>query len=235
MMHQHIHMHGILAPKFAWIDSVFPYVLDPLVGHTWNSYYYHHVKHHHVENNGPGDLSSTIQYQRDSAFDFFCYFLRFFMCIWAELPLYFLKKGRYAMAAKGVAGDAGTFVMIALLATYVNLRATTFVFMIPLLALRLGLMIGNWGQHAFVDEVDPDSDYRSSITLIDVAVSLLSFMVRRSALILIVASVQPLLLQRRLPHLSPSQPSPSLARSSSVLPLAKAHLRQRASSRLLQY
>ena len=32
-------------------------------------------------------------------------------------------------------------------------------------------MVGNWGQHAFVDEVDPNSDYRSSITLIDVQVS----------------------------------------------------------------
>ena len=29
-------------------------------------------------------------------------------------------------------------------------------------------MIGNWGQHAFVDEAEPDSDFRSSITLIDV-------------------------------------------------------------------
>jgi len=38
----------------------------------------------------------------------------------------------------------------------------------PFLLLRLGLMVGNWGQHAFVDEVDPDSDFRSSITLIDV-------------------------------------------------------------------
>jgi len=35
--------------------------------------------------------------------------------------------------------------------------------------MRIGLMIGNWGQHAFVDEVEPDSDFRSSITLIDVA------------------------------------------------------------------
>ena len=31
-------------------------------------------------------------------------------------------------------------------------------------------MIGNWGQHALVDEVEPDSDFRSSITLVDVPV-----------------------------------------------------------------
>jgi hypothetical protein len=52
-----------------------------------------------------------------------------------------------------------------------NFRATLFVFLLPLLVLRIALMVGNWGQHAIVDEHDPDSDFRSSITLIDVAVS----------------------------------------------------------------
>ena len=47
-----------------------------------------------------------------------------------------------------------------------------FVFVAPLVMIRAGLMIGNWGQHALVDEVEPDSDFRSSITLLDVAVSL---------------------------------------------------------------
>lgn len=33
------------------------------------------------------------------------------------------------------------------------------------------MAVGNWGQHAFIDRDDPDSDFRSSITLIDVSVS----------------------------------------------------------------
>lgn len=33
------------------------------------------------------------------------------------------------------------------------------------------MAVGNWGQHAFIDREDPDSDFRSSITLIDVSVS----------------------------------------------------------------
>ena len=52
----------------------------------------------------------------------------------------------------------------------VNTRAAIFVLVIPFVLLRLGLMVGNWGQHALVDEVEPDSDFRSSITLIDVPV-----------------------------------------------------------------
>lgn len=39
MMHQHIHGRGILNKSYALFDLVFPYLLDPLMGHTWNSYF----------------------------------------------------------------------------------------------------------------------------------------------------------------------------------------------------
>lgn len=52
MMHNHIHNNGVLAKHAYWLDFSFPYLLEPLMGHTWDSYYYHHVKHHHVEGNG---------------------------------------------------------------------------------------------------------------------------------------------------------------------------------------
>ncbi|KAK1144066.1 hypothetical protein N8T08_005728 [Aspergillus melleus] len=171
MMHQHIHMGGILrrSPGLAWFDKLFPYVTDPLMGHTWNTYYYHHVKHHHVEGNGPDDLSSTIRYQRDELVDFLCYVGRFYFFIWLELPLYFFRKGKINMAVKAALCECLNYAAIYLLWTYVAWRPTLFVFLLPLLQLRFGLMVGNWGQHAFVDEVDPNSDFRSSITLIDVA------------------------------------------------------------------
>ncbi|KAJ9613489.1 hypothetical protein H2200_003431 [Cladophialophora chaetospira] len=169
MMHQHIHMRGILAKEYGWFDHAFPYITDPLHGHTWNSYYHHHVKHHHIEGNGPEDLSSTIRLQRDSVPDFLYYVGRFFFFVWLDLPLYFIKKGKTAMAMKTAFFELSNYAFIYFMARYVNFRASIFVFMIPLLMMRIGLMIGNWGQHAFVDEVDPDSDFRSSITLIDVA------------------------------------------------------------------
>jgi hypothetical protein len=171
MMHQHIHMRGILNKKYVLIDRVFPYITDPLMGHTWNSYFYHHVKHHHVEGNGPDDLSSTLRYQRDSLPDFLHYIGRFFFFVWLDLPLYFLRKGRYANAAKVAFFELGNYATLYFLTRYVNAKATTFVFLLPLLVIRIGLMVGNWGQHALVDDVDPNSDFRSSITLIDVAVS----------------------------------------------------------------
>ncbi|KAF2132312.1 hypothetical protein P153DRAFT_429470 [Dothidotthia symphoricarpi CBS 119687] len=169
LMHQHIHMRGVLNKKYALIDAVFPYVLDPLMGHTWNSYFFHHVKHHHVEGNGPNDLSSTIRYQRDDIWDFLRYVGRFYVLVWFDLPRYFLRTNKKGLAFKTGVFELGTYAFIYTMFTYVNARAATFVFVLPLAFMRLALMSGNWGQHAFVDEVEPDSDFRSSITLIDVA------------------------------------------------------------------
>lgn len=171
MKHQHIHMNGVLAPRYWVFDTLFPYLLDPMLGHTWNSYYYHHIKHHHVEGNGENDLSTTMFYDRDSVFDFACYVGRFIFLIWLELPLYFYRKGQLRYACKAAFWELGNYATIYLLYNYVNPRATLFVLILPLTVMRCGLMVGNWGQHAFVDPIDPDSDYRSSITLIDVPVS----------------------------------------------------------------
>jgi hypothetical protein len=169
LLHNHIHNNGVLSKKYAVFDFIFPYILEPLMGHTWDSYYYHHVKHHHVEGNGPDDLSSTLRYQRDSIIDFLAYEARFLALCWAELPLYFLRKGKYTLAFKSGFSELSSYLFMYLM-TYWKFRPALFVLILPFCLLRLVLMIGNWGQHALVDEADPNSDLRSSITLIDVPV-----------------------------------------------------------------
>lgn len=171
LMHNHIHNRGVLAKGWWWLDLTFPYILEPLMGHTWDSYYYHHVKHHHVEGNGPDDLSSTIRYQRDDIWNFLHYVARFMFFIWLELPLYFYGKNKPGLAMKSGQSELASMAFLYYMTAHVNSRASTFVLIIPFVLLRLGLMIGNWGQHALVDELEPDSDFRSSITLIDVPVS----------------------------------------------------------------
>lgn len=169
MLHNHIHNNGLLRKQYAWFDLTWPYILEPLMGHTWDSYYYHHVKHHHVESNGPDDLSSTIRYQRDELWDFCLYVGRFVAFIWIELPLYFVKKRKIAIAAKVACNELFSYLFIYLLAR-AKFYPTLFVLIIPLIQMRIGLMVGNFGQHALVDDIEPSSDFRSSITLIDVPV-----------------------------------------------------------------
>ncbi|KAL6916586.1 hypothetical protein FSST1_008081 [Fusarium sambucinum] len=167
LMHQHIHMRGVLNKRFALFDNLFPYITDPLMGHTWNSYFYHHVKHHHVEGNGPNDLSSTIRYQRDSILHLLHYIGKFLFFVWFELPLYFIRNGKTMTGFKAAFWELSNYAFLVTMFC-LNRNATICVFLMPLGLMRLGMMMGNWGQHAFVDEHEPDSDYRSSITVIDV-------------------------------------------------------------------
>lgn len=169
MLHNHIHNNGLLKRRYAWFDNTWPYILEPLMGHTWDSYYYHHVKHHHVEGNGPEDLSTTIRYQRDEVTEFLKYVGRFIAFIWIELPLYFFRKRKPALAVKCAASELASMLFIYVMACK-NFYPTLFVLIIPFFLMRIGLMVGNYGQHALVDDIDPASDFRSSITLIDVPV-----------------------------------------------------------------
>jgi len=220
LKHQHIHQRGVLAKRFGAIDNLFPYAMDLFMGHTWNSYFYHHVKHHHVEGNGPDDMSSTIRYQRDSVVDFSIYIGRFLFFVWVDLPRYFLTKGKYVLGAKAAFWELGAYAFYYSM-FQINSRAASFVFLVPLCVMRIAMMVGNWGQHAFVDADEPDSDYRSSITVIDVPVRfpLLDFYLG----LLFLQNVtpadmsnsplleQPILLQRRVPYLAPPQPDAALA------------------------
>ena len=174
MLHNCIHQNGLLSRKYSVFDRIWPLVLEPLMGHTWDSYYYHHVKHHHVESNGPDDLSSTIRYQRDELSHFCMYVGRFLVLIWLELPLYFVRKGKRDLAAKSALSEFCSYAFIYKMTQY-NPRASLFVLILPFCLMRIGLMVGNFGQHALVDEIDPKSDFRSSITLIDVPVSISIF------------------------------------------------------------
>ena len=65
--------------------------------------------------------------------------------------------------------------MCLFLLAWLAFRPTLFSLLIPLAIMRFALMAGNWGQHALVDEMEPASDFRSSITLIDVASNRFSF------------------------------------------------------------
>jgi len=85
--------------SFSGILNAYPsYVLCPIYGLPSGQYYLHHVIMHHVENNVfPYDISSTMTYQRDSPFHFFCYWMRFVFGLWVQLPYYAFIRKRYSL------------------------------------------------------------------------------------------------------------------------------------------
>ncbi len=165
MLHNTSH-RPLFKARFRLLNYYVPMVLGPFFGHTPYTYFGHHMGMHHPENNLPDDLSSTMKYERDNAWHFVRYFCRFFFLGWLELPMYLWRAGRKKMALKSLVGEwtgwaimAGTFAL--------NPQAALFTFIIPFVFIRVGMMMGNWCQHAFIDAAQPGNSYVNSMTSIN--------------------------------------------------------------------
>jgi fatty acid desaturase len=121
---------------------------------------------HHVEDNMSEDLSSTLRYRRDSFLHFLVYFSRFFFLCFVELTLYLTRKRRTAMARKTVLGEIAHVAVIAL-AMRLDWRFGLVVFAIPFCTVRFLMMMGNWGQHAFINTARKNDGLANSITCIN--------------------------------------------------------------------
>lgn len=166
MLHNTSHRR-LFKREYRFFNHWVPWICGPFCGESPETYYAHHITMHHSEGNMPGDLSSTMKYQRDSIPDFLKYFLRFFFLIIVDLTKYQLKRKRYPIIRKMLFGEFAFWALCAGL-SFVSWQATFVVFVAPFLLCRFLMMAGNWGQHAFVDPDEPSNDYKSSITCINV-------------------------------------------------------------------
>lgn len=143
-----------------------PWGLCPFMGQSPDTYFSHHIGMHHSENNMEHDGSSTLPYQRDSFIDFMKYFVRFLFVGIFDLVKYhqFRKKPKFVKMA--IVGEI-TFIIVAIILAYINLKATLVVFIFPLVLVRFLMMSGNWAQHAFVDKSAPENNYLNSITCVN--------------------------------------------------------------------
>lgn len=163
MLHNTMHRPFIKRPK--WMNRAHPYVMSFFFGIP-TGYAEHHLGMHHVEDNTPDDLSSTQRYQRDSFLHFLHYFGRFFFFIIIELPLYLRRKRRFLMARRAVFGELGHAVVIGT-ALALDWRFGLVAFAFPTFAVRFLMMVGNWGQHAFLNTERKNDGLSNSITCIN--------------------------------------------------------------------
>ena len=166
MLHNTSHRRLFRRP-WGWMNNYIPWVLGPFFGESPETYFGHHVGMHHAENNLAGDLSSTMRYQRDSAWHFARYFLRFFFLGIVEVTLYFVRKRRRNLMIRFVVGELVFLVGLVTLFVFVDWRAALVVFLLPFVIARFAMMAGNWAQHAFIDPASPENNYRNSITCIN--------------------------------------------------------------------
>jgi fatty acid desaturase len=163
-MFHDVNHHKLFAKRYAWGNQLILWVLGPVYGSTPETYFIHHIGMHHPEENLEADISSTLPYQRDSLRDFARYYLRFFFCFF-EMGAYLKARGRKKLLRRLWLGELSYFAAMAA-ASWLDWRAALTVFLIPLIVGRSVLIIGNWGEHAFVDPLDPASVHRSSTNLV---------------------------------------------------------------------
>ena len=147
-------------------NNYIPWVLGPFMGQSPETYFGHHIGMHHAENNLYADKSTTMPYQRDSLRGFLHYFGSFMAMGVIELAAYFRRKEMPKFRKMVIRGEL-TFILLCIGLSFVSFPATLFVFILPLIVVRFGMMSGNWAQHAFIDQNQPENSFLNSITCIN--------------------------------------------------------------------
>lgn len=135
---------------YTWLYNYVIWFVCPFFGHTPETYFAHHMGMHHVENNMLNDASSTLPYQRDSLRGFLSYVGRFLILGFEDTFMYFFKRKRKKFYMRLTAGEI-SFYLFCVGMSFVNFKATLFIFIIPFVFARIVMMLGNWAQHAFVN------------------------------------------------------------------------------------
>lgn len=172
LLHCTCHNRLINTKKVPWYihgpinfyNSVF---LSMFFGNSPETYYCHHIKMHHVEDNAFSDLSSTLPYQRDSVLHFLMYYGRFYFLGMIDLVRYFIRTNRIEYAVRAVCGEY-SYHALGMFMLYTNWKLALFLYLIPFNITRIGMISGNWVQHAFIDHEDgPHDNVRSVITCVN--------------------------------------------------------------------
>lgn len=165
MLHNTMHRPFIKDHKLvAWLH---PYLMSFFLGIPM-SYREHHLGMHHAEDNMQKDLSSTLPYQRDSFLHFLVYFSRFFFLGIVEVTAYLAQAKKKKMARRLFLGELWHYALIAG-ALWVDVRFGLAAFLLPYFICRFMMMVGNWGQHAFINVEHKNNGLANAITCINVA------------------------------------------------------------------
>ena len=168
MLHNTSH-RPFFKSEYGFFNGIIPWIIGPFMGQSPLLYYSHHIGMHHSEGNMPEDKSSTMPYQRDSLGGFFHYWFSFLTIGIVQLVEYFStknKKTRRHFQLMSIRGEA-LFFAFCIAMCFLDWQSTLMVFIAPVVAIRTAMMMGNWAQHAFVDQDEPENDYKNSITCIN--------------------------------------------------------------------
>jgi len=130
----------------------------------------HHLRMHHGENNAYdgyfGDLSSTEIYERDNFFHWIIYWLRFYLGICLELPIWAFSKGQYFECFRDFSWIIAYYGSYYYLYT-IKPTPAFWCLLLPHVIGGVALMLGNFSQHVFVKPDKCRSSYGLAYNIIN--------------------------------------------------------------------
>jgi fatty acid desaturase len=165
MLHNTMHRPFVRSPR--WLNRAQTYAMAVFLGIP-PAYPDHHLGMHHAEDNMAEDMSSTLAYRRDSFLHFLVYFFRFLLLGHFEVPAYLRRRGKGRMARRMLVGEMVQFAVIA--AGCVLFPAFGIIaLLLPTVLIRFMMMVGNWGQHAFINTQRRNDGLSNAISCINSA------------------------------------------------------------------
>ncbi|KAI8905424.1 fatty acid desaturase family protein [Gorgonomyces haynaldii] len=170
LFHKEGHCHkGLFKGSFSVLNNWFMQcVSGPIYGCFVNFYPIYHNKDHHRFDNGPEDMSTTLDLDRSKTTSFFVYLARF-STIWTNCyPIYrFFKKQEQQYAVKLSYGLIYHIAFIAASWIFVGPLFAYCYCIYPAIEAMIFLCGISYMWHCFADPKDPLNPYVSSVTILE--------------------------------------------------------------------
>ena len=121
---------------------------------------------HHKYNNGPEDVTTTRDTNRDSAYNFWRYLWRMMLyCSNISVIYSLVRKKRFDLAATAFLGCVQYTLVLIAASLAVHPKFMVMYLLYPFFESVVMLAAINWCWHAFIDPDDPDNPHVASLTI----------------------------------------------------------------------
>jgi hypothetical protein len=158
---------GLFKAPYTFLNNAFGWFLGPFYGHVPETYPLGHQRIHHKYDNGPGDVTCTLDLDRTDPIQWFIYQRRFAL-YWTGFSIlaYFVMKKQWKPAGRMALAMVCYYSLI-IAFMIVNPWFGFAYLLLPLMSVIIYLGAINYIWHTFCDPADPDNAFINSVTILD--------------------------------------------------------------------
>ena len=158
---------GIFKAPYTLLNNAFGWFLGPFYGHVPETYPLGHQRIHHKYDNGPGDVTCTLDLDRSDPLQWFVY-LRRFALYWSGISIlgYFIKMKQWKPARRMALAMLTYYGIIALFMFFSPWFGFAYI-LLPHMSVIIYLAAINYIWHTFCDPADQDNAFINSVTILD--------------------------------------------------------------------